>query len=135
MSETASSKTFLAADGKWYTTDRKYVLENDVWVTHQSAGVSNTSGQQNQPTRAQSEPSLEPVPGDDMSAAIYGQFGLSPPSQPQLPRQPATNSFQPTGIPASPEMDVDPSFRTAKDRHIMVGAFVEALDAIYGRKG
>ena len=95
MSQTVSSKTFLAADGKWYTTDGKYVLENNVWVSRQSAGVRNTSSQQDQSSRAQSGSSLRP---------------------------------------AAPPIDVDPSFRIAKDRHIMVGAFVDALDTISGRK-
>ena len=135
MSQTASSKTYLAGDGKWYTADGNYVLEDNVWVTRQSAGATNISTQETQASRAQPGSSFSPVSGDDMSAAIYGQFGLSPPSQQQLPRQPATNSFQPTGRPAAPPIDVDPSFRAAKDRHIMVGAFVDALDTVSGRKG
>ena len=134
MSQTTSSNKFLAADGKRYTADGKYVLENGVWVLCQSADASN---QPSQPSQAQLESSLSPVSGDDMnaamSAAMYAPFGLSAPSHPQLPHQPAPNLCQPVDTPGVWPMDVDPSFRVAKDRHPMIGGFVDAMDTITGR--
>ncbi|KAF1849744.1 uncharacterized protein K460DRAFT_360596 [Cucurbitaria berberidis CBS 394.84] len=135
MSQTLPPNTFLASDGKLYTMDGKYVLQNNDWIPCQSVGHNDTSSQQNQFDQAQSGPSVGPGTGDDISAAMHAQFGQVPPSQPQLPRQPATTPFQPTGRPAAPPIELDPCFRAAKDRHIMIGAFVDASDAISGRKG
>ncbi|KAF1995249.1 hypothetical protein P154DRAFT_348616 [Amniculicola lignicola CBS 123094] len=135
MSQSIPPNTFIASDGKLYTTDGNYVLENGSWIPRQIAGQSITSSQQNQPNQDQSGLSIGPVSRNDINAAMHAQFGQDPPLQPQLPHQPATNSFQPTGIPAEPPIDVDPSLRAAKDRNIMIRAFVDASDAISSRKG
>lgn len=82
------------------------------------------------------ETPLGPISGNDIAAAMHAQFGLDP-STTQLPQPQSTfGTYLATGTVAVavPTMDVDPTIRAAAGRHPMIGAFVEALDKLCGRR-
>ena len=157
MSQQIPPNSFLSSDGNVYSNDGMYVLVNNRWVQRQSASnSSSTSSQQSlqplqplQPQQPQPAPRasythttsyqhpgtpLGPSSGNDIAAAMHAQFGLNP-STTQLPQQQSTfGTYLVTSTAAVPGFDVDPSIRAAAGRHPMIGAFVEALDTLCGRR-
>ncbi|KAF2758294.1 hypothetical protein EJ05DRAFT_500807 [Pseudovirgaria hyperparasitica] len=125
MSYTVPPNSYLAADGRVYSNDHLYVLENNRWVPCTQSGANSASTQP-------SGTVVGTVSAQDIAAAIQAQWEGSVAATQMSPHQTPGLNWRPTGEPAVPAFDLDPSIRAAKDPWNK--AFVASFDSLTGRK-
>lgn len=130
------SMPFQAPDGTWWSDDGKYYRSGNRWVLYPGTTSGNASSQQSQASTQQNsaqQPSftghpLGTVTPSILAAALeaFPQNSTEPyQQQPQLVF--GTNRQTP-GKAAAPVATLDPNFRAAASKDMMIGGFVKAMD-------
>ena len=122
-----SDVPFRGPDGIWWSDDQRYYLVGNQWVLYQ--GSSSESSQQLQSSQ---QTTLAGTQLGTLSASNVAALGTFPQSstapyrqQPQLVFE---ENRQTPGKAAVPAITLDPNFREAASKNMMIQGFTKAMD-------
>ncbi|KAF2188144.1 hypothetical protein K469DRAFT_90124 [Zopfia rhizophila CBS 207.26] len=122
---------FQGSDGTWWSDDRRYYRAGDQWILYQKASSSGASSQQDQSSSQQASSTGTPlgtVAASNVAAALstFPQTSTAPyQQQPQLV---FGKNRQTPGEAAVPAITLDPKFRDAASRNLMIWGFTKGMD-------
>ena len=127
----SSDMPFKDPDGTLWSDDRQFYFVGNQWVRYQGPSSGSASSQQHQSSSQQASYTGTPlgtVSASDVAAAL-GKFPQSStvPYQ-QQPQLVFGKNQQTPGKAAVPAITLDPNFRDAASRDMMIWGFTKAMD-------